>query len=144
MIKSRSVNKFRAEYRLAPSQCETLLRCNAVSHWLGSSLESTLKLPGWQHCLPNITCQHLQQKNGYLITEIYILHQFSINIYVSMSRQHLSKQPLISDMILQYIKSENSTNLSDSCWHRQHKMCFKLVPISTGHHEQFRMPTFFI
>ena len=36
--------QFRADSRLAPSQWETLLQCNTVSHWLGANLESTLYL----------------------------------------------------------------------------------------------------
>ena len=36
--------KFRADSRLAPSQWETLLQSNTVSHWLGLNLESALKL----------------------------------------------------------------------------------------------------
>ena len=32
----------RADSRLAPSQWETVLLCNAVSHWLGANLESAL------------------------------------------------------------------------------------------------------
>ena len=40
---SRPTNpKFRADSRLALSQWETSLQSNAVSHWLGPSLESTL------------------------------------------------------------------------------------------------------
>ena len=35
---------FRADSRFAPSQWETALLCNAVSHWLGTSLESILVL----------------------------------------------------------------------------------------------------
>ena len=35
---------FRADSRLAPSQWETSLQSNAVSHWLGANLESTLNL----------------------------------------------------------------------------------------------------
>ena len=35
---------FRADSRLAPSQQETALLCNDVSHWLGTNLESTLFL----------------------------------------------------------------------------------------------------
>ena len=35
----------RADSRFVPSQWETVLLCNDVSHWLGASLESTL--PGW-------------------------------------------------------------------------------------------------
>ena len=32
----------RAEFRLAPSQWETSLQSNAISHWLGANLESSL------------------------------------------------------------------------------------------------------
>ena len=35
--------EYRAESRIAPSQRETALLCNDVSHWLGASLESALK-----------------------------------------------------------------------------------------------------
>ena len=35
---------YRADSRFAPSQWETALLCNAVSHWLGVSLESVLHL----------------------------------------------------------------------------------------------------
>ena len=38
---------FRADSRFAPSQRETALLCNDVSHWLGASLESALIL-GWR------------------------------------------------------------------------------------------------
>ena len=35
--------KIQADLRFAPSQWETVLRCNDVSHWLGTSLESALR-----------------------------------------------------------------------------------------------------
>ena len=43
----RSVNQstFIGDFRLAPSQWETALLCNAVSHWLGASPESALIFP---------------------------------------------------------------------------------------------------
>ena len=41
-ISSSAVTWIRAESRFAPSQWETLLQCNAVSHWLGVNLESAL------------------------------------------------------------------------------------------------------
>ena len=37
-----SIHVPRADSRLAPSQWETSLQCNAVSHWLGANLESAL------------------------------------------------------------------------------------------------------
>ena len=36
-------NKYRADSRFVPSQWETALLCNDISHWLGTSLESALK-----------------------------------------------------------------------------------------------------
>ena len=33
---------YKADYRFAPSQCETALLCNDVAHWLGASLDSAL------------------------------------------------------------------------------------------------------
>ena len=39
-------SRYRADSRLAPSQWETLLQSNAVSHWLGATLESALRYPG--------------------------------------------------------------------------------------------------
>ena len=40
----------RANSRLAPSQWETELPCNAVSHWLGTSLESALEHIHYHQC----------------------------------------------------------------------------------------------
>ena len=39
------VIQFRAEPKLAPSQWETVLQSNAVSHWLSANLEAVLQLP---------------------------------------------------------------------------------------------------
>ena len=36
----------RADFRFAPSQWETTLLCNDVSHWLGTNLESALSMFG--------------------------------------------------------------------------------------------------
>ena len=36
--------KVRADSKFAPSQSEMALHCNDVSHWLGASLESALKV----------------------------------------------------------------------------------------------------
>ena len=42
--KDRNVSNFRADFRLEPSQWETLLQSNAGSHWLGTDLEIALNL----------------------------------------------------------------------------------------------------
>ena len=48
----------RADSRLAPSQWETLLQSNAVSHWLGAKLESALPthMTGYQDRSSSIVC----------------------------------------------------------------------------------------
>ena len=48
----------RADSRFPPSQWETSLQSNAVSHWLGANLESALFLTTWNEaCDPLIGCQ---------------------------------------------------------------------------------------
>ena len=42
--KRRCIPSYRVDSRLTPSQCETSLQSNAVSHWLGANLESALEL----------------------------------------------------------------------------------------------------
>ena len=39
-------NHIRADSRLAPSQWETALQSNAISHWLGANLESVVHIDG--------------------------------------------------------------------------------------------------
>ena len=60
-------NKHRADSRLAPSQWETSLQSNAVSHWLGANLESALK-----HIPSHISIWY-KQVNENMMT--YLWHQ---------------------------------------------------------------------
>ena len=54
--------KRRADSRLVPSQWETSLQSNAVSHWLGTNLESTLKPSAFSYVVnafiftPHMSC----------------------------------------------------------------------------------------
>ena len=41
-VQKQKVGARKADSRLAPSQWETSLQSNAISHWLGTNLESTL------------------------------------------------------------------------------------------------------
>ena len=55
---TRCINRksgFMADSRLAPSQWETSSQSNAISHWLGTSLESALSymIPGSKGSIPN-------------------------------------------------------------------------------------------
>ena len=58
---------FKDDSRFAPSQWETVLLCNDVSHWLGASLESTLLLNqitdslnvGLRSVIPEVCCELL-------------------------------------------------------------------------------------
>ena len=55
----------RAESRFAPSQWETVLLCNNVSHWVGASLESALIMI----ILPRLHCCYISgpSSNQYVI-----------------------------------------------------------------------------
>ena len=52
----------RADCRFVPSQWETALLCNDVSHWLGVSLESALLMVVWQ--LPYIDGLVQERRNS--------------------------------------------------------------------------------
>ena len=43
-MRLRRPQEVRADSRFVPSQCETVLLCNDVSHWLGARLESVLEV----------------------------------------------------------------------------------------------------
>ena len=74
--------KIRADSRFAPSQWETVLLYNDVSHWLGTNLESALKMSGivyfytiGAHALASVNpliAESLCQKNGTSESEMYI------------------------------------------------------------------------
>ena len=56
--------QYRADSRFAPSQWETALLCNAICHWLGAHLESTLQYILWQL----MSAGHLTSPATLLIT----------------------------------------------------------------------------
>ena len=51
-----SVSSCSGDSRLAPSQWETSLQSNAVSHWLGANLDSTLKLSWMMTGMTSMPC----------------------------------------------------------------------------------------
>ena len=50
---SMFLDRFRADFRFAPSQWEMVLLCNDFSHWLGASLESALRLAWFNGSINN-------------------------------------------------------------------------------------------
>ena len=60
---------YRADSGFAPSQWETSLQSNAGSHWLGTSLESTLML---DQSTANPACLHLPSLSPYELIARYI------------------------------------------------------------------------
>ena len=65
----------RADYRFAPSQRETALLCNDVSHWLGAKLESNMPM-----MKPGILLLITQQSNVqpvFVMEQSKILYSFS-------------------------------------------------------------------
>ena len=93
----------RADSRFAPSQWETSLQSNAVSHWLGTNLESALILPEDE---PRITFEStaiimLKINWCWASWEIWNVHWTS-NSQVQNSRQwneHLMHSGLVSPSI---------------------------------------------
>ena len=54
-IRNRAWMNHRADSSFVPSQWETALLCNNISHWLGASLESALNNRIWWLCLVPIS-----------------------------------------------------------------------------------------
>ena len=120
-----------ADPRLVPSQWETSLQSNAVSHWLGASLESALGLacildpnfvcildptttqtyfrqrfPWWQryrinNCWPNDVIQNGRQVLADLAILVYIIHG---KMYIQR-RPCRVKQTMISYMLIRLAPS---------------------------------------
>ena len=65
----------RADYRFAPSQWETALLCNDVSHWLGAKLESNMQIMKPGILLP-IT-QHSNVQSVFVMEQSYVLYSSS-------------------------------------------------------------------
>ena len=72
------VHQYRADLRLAPSQWETPLQSNAISHWLGANLKSAL----WIH--------HPKQMYRHYHTHRYRLLLGFVRTRVLMSRSRLN------------------------------------------------------
>ena len=86
-----------ADSRLAPSQLETAILCNDVSHWLGASLESTLPTPAiassclvqnvktyMQDCFLFVTEQSLSRREKALYTQWYLKNcHFMLSMHIS-------------------------------------------------------------
>ena len=77
-----STRIIRADSRFAPSQWETALQSNAVSHWLGASLESVLIIDNTVQChyntvsfLPNPQSTHhglpMRARYGVSVSQIW-------------------------------------------------------------------------
>ena len=85
--------KLMANSRFAPSQWETALLCNDVSHWLGASLESALKLYRSTWCLwDNTSLTHC----GLEIYEpvfFFYLHPMMkiIDIFIEISFEYIPR-----------------------------------------------------
>ena len=108
-IKLNTVHISRADSRFSPSQWETALLCNDISHWLGANLESAL------HIYAENDVKHVQS-----------------NLVVQ--KNNLSTAPLINQPITNWIPTLNIQNTFLSCvikrykssqntFHRAHSAC---------------------
>ena len=69
----------RADSRVAPSQWETLLLCNAISHWLGANLESGLSIFIFCHFFTLSRCRWLGW-NYVSMPKLQRLHRWSLGM----------------------------------------------------------------
>ena len=76
----------RADSRFAPSQWETALLCNAVSHWLGTNLESALD---WMCLVLNKYHSHDGLLMSYIISDSAMLETPQLHLsFECSSFQH--------------------------------------------------------
>ena len=86
----------RADFRLAPSQWETSLQSNAVSHWLGENLESALLLPvGWVTLwdVAAFNTLRLRQNGRHFPDNIFrcIFFNENVSIFIKYSLKFVAK-----------------------------------------------------
>ena len=83
----------RANSRLAPSQWEMSLQSNAISHWLGTNLESVLHTQDQTHSHPLFPVSHIElispRQNGCHLADnifrcIFMNEKFCILIQISL------------------------------------------------------------
>ena len=90
---SVQISNYRADSRFAPSQWETALLCNDVSHWLGASLESHLNY------IPNyyVGCNYLSMPIPSFCAKVFICENTTFVTYVSFSHNYSAwNMPTIS------------------------------------------------
>ena len=114
----------RADSRFAPSQWETALLCNAVSHWLGASLESALTL----HC----GTQKAQVKRKPKPMVLHRVHLYLLKWSGAGRKFILLPRCHISDISSQI--STNSAVYSTACsdWKQRTYQNFALVALYEG------------
>ena len=66
----RTAGDFRANSRFAPNQCETVLLCNDVCHWLGASLESALNFIRLS-CIAPTPCSFKNNSNEQNVMRVW-------------------------------------------------------------------------
>ena len=69
----------RADSKFAPSQWETALLCNDVSHWLGASLESRFTPSQWEMAL---LCNDVSHWLGASLDTNQYSHMWHNNLYI--------------------------------------------------------------
>ena len=141
VIRVANGNIFRADSRFAPSQWETALLCNDVSHWLGANLEPALGRLSTLSC--NIANLIADDKN-YSFTNSWCAHNphhvynnLPVDLYMD------SKEPIRSQFctchssraVVACAKLVNHTNKTLwqkwFCWDMNHELIIflmKLVP----------------
>ena len=94
-------NIFRVDSRLAPSQWETLLQSNAVSHWLGANLESTLYFAMIKLRVMSVTLSTIQEIFVYLRFIFLLIWHWSLRLtHLPLDEMAAISQTIFSDPFL--------------------------------------------
>ena len=117
--------EYRADSRFAPSQWETSLQSNAISHSLGANLESALETCTWFCCafpFLRLCCQFIKDSHDIFTIYIYcILHAKWVagNQY---SQLFINEEHHCANLCMQ----EQSMNMTSQCQYHTSAWCHTL------------------
>ena len=115
----------RADSRFAPSQWETSLQSNAVSHWLGASLESALTLQ-WHHNERDGVSNH--QPQDCLLNRLF-RHRSKKTSKLRVTGLCEGNSPVTGEFPAQRASNEQNVSI----WWRHHDMCIFCI---TSHQDK--------
>ena len=107
----------RADSRFAPSQWETALLCNDVSHWLGANLESALYVCQTWSSLCLLMAQHLMML-GHQQTQWWLQKKQTLSTKISSAEMILNDTLLLRNSYknIWLLRETNPRAIVTACW----------------------------